>query len=134
MKVLNINVTSQHFKLIQEGEQVEFYRGIKSYWCNRFLIYRNNKRSSLWWEMNYFKKPCPLENILHGLDVSKIFKFDKYDQVEFINGYGSSKPRLIFELKGIRVGHGLKKWGGSPKTLSFILILGDKISEVNVNQ
>lgn len=134
MKILKLTLEKRWFDMILSGEKLEEYREIKPYWCQRFILYRNNLRTQRWWHLQYFIKPCPIPHILHGIEVSKIFRMVKYDAVEFTNGYGKDKPRVTMKLRSIKTGVGVPEWGAKGEQEYFKLQLGEKISSENLDK
>lgn len=50
-----------------------------------------------------------------------------FDAVEFVNGYGKTRPRILMSLEGITIGQGRKDWG-APVGDVYILHLGNVIN------
>lgn len=61
---------------------------------------------------------------------NRILSKRKYDVIQFVNGYGKHRPRMVVELKGINTGLGIIEWGAPPKESVYILRLG-KVLEVS---
>ena len=64
---------------------------------------------------------------------TKIFSRQKYDAIQFVNGYGNNRPRALVELKCIRAGLGVAEWGAPEQTEVYILILGKVLEVKNYN-
>ena len=56
-------------------------------------------------------------------------RFNKdYDRIEFVNGYGSHRPRFTIELKEILIGLGIVEHGAPETEKVYILKLGNIIN------
>lgn len=49
----------------------------------------------------------------------------KYNVIHFRNGYSKDCPNMFVELKDIKIGTGLVKWGALEGKLIYILELGE---------
>lgn len=48
----------------------------------------------------------------------------KYDAIQFVNGYGHHRPRMLIELKEVLSGLGITEWGAG-REVTYILKLGN---------
>jgi hypothetical protein len=56
---------------------------------------------------------------------------NEYDFITFTNGYQPTSPRFTIECKGIKIGKGVKDWGGTEKDV-FIISLGNIVQTKNL--
>lgn len=103
VRILKLTLKKKWFDMILSGIKKEEYREYKEYWKKRLLV------------------PINTGDTL----------FQKYDLVEFTNGYGKDKPQITLECKGIDIGNGNCKWG-APLEDVFIIKIGKEISRKNV--
>lgn len=114
MRVLNLSVTKQWFDMILAGDKKEEYRVIKPYWWKRLV--------------NVDGVPT------HNQISWKNQLGNKFDIVRIVNGYGSHRPVIDIEFKGLRIGKpisGLCEEGWLDTEL-FIIELGDIIESKNI--
>jgi len=55
---------------------------------------------------------------------NRILSKQKYDAIQFVNGYGKHRPHIIIELKEILSGLGIVEWGAPENKTVYILKLG----------
>lgn len=118
LRILELTLTKQWFDLISSGEKKEEYREIKKYWLNRLF-------SPLAKDYKHLPE-FAVGPSLDSTNTQKIPAFTKareFDAVRFTNGYGQSRPSMLYEYKGIEVGTGRKEWG-APEERVFIIKLG----------
>lgn len=94
---LHLVLTIQWFDMIDQLIKKDEYRSFTDYWCRRLFDYAKATEDDL--------------------------PFKEFDVVEFQHGYSKTARRMVVEFKGIRLGLGKKKWGGS-KSVVFIIKLG----------
>ena len=58
------------------------------------------------------------------------FNNREYDVIQFVNGYGNHRPKMLVELKDIVTGLGIIEWGATPGERCYILRLG-RILEIS---
>ena len=104
MKILDLPLKKEWFKMIESGEKTEEYRQIKSYWIERLT----------WHE------PGPDPNMI---DPQRSPKPDTH--IRFRHGY--TKRTMHFGLESIRIGKGKPEWGAPAEKSVFILKLGNRI-------
>lgn len=102
MKILDLPLKKEWFKMIESGEKTEEYREIKPYWIERLTWH---EAFDNWIDPQRSPKP--------------------YTHIRFRNGY--TKSIILFELKGIRIGRGKPEWGAPADKDVFILKLGNRI-------
>ena len=68
------------------------------------------------------------------LIVKNSSQFKQFDYVEFTNGYGKHRPRLMFECEGIRIGPGHEEIGGNPHCNQFVITVGAEVTRVNFDK
>ena len=56
-----------------------------------------------------------------------------YDAVHFVNGYGTNRPWLLVECKGIMKGLGIIEWGAPPDEVVYIINLGKILARGDKN-
>lgn len=120
MKTLKLTIKKQWFDMILFGQKTEEYREVKQYWVDRLLcagIFRNDT----------FKKW--FENMPD--DVTFQHVVNKFDLIEFTNGYNKKSPQVTLECKGIEIGTGKKEWGAIENKTYFIIKLGSEVSRKN---
>jgi hypothetical protein len=108
MKILHLTLKKKWFDLILSGEKKEEYREIKRYWIHRL---------------------CDEVEYETGITWEGVFK--KFDNIEFINGYGKNAPKMIVECKGINIGQAKPEWSDNWKGDVFIIKLGKIIETKN---
>lgn len=118
LRILELTVTKQWYDMISSGLKKEEYREIKRYWLSRLFepLAPNYKRLP-----EFAVGPS-----LDSTRTQKIPAFTKareFDAIRFTNGYGKSRPSMLYECKGIEVGTGRKEWG-APEERVFIIKLG----------
>jgi len=104
MEVLRLTLKKKWFDMILSGEKKEEYREIKPYWETRL-------------------EEAPLAPFLH--------RFKKFDAVEFTNGYGNDKPKILIECCKIDLDYGRPEWGAKPNKPYYVIYLGDIIGTQN---
>lgn len=97
-KTLRLTLKKKWYDMIDSGEKKEEYREDKPYWRKRLVIPGSHP------------------------PVTKDFDF-----VQFTNGYGSSRPRMMFECRVILLNFGNPNWGGDGKNIQFVIRLGNKV-------
>ena len=112
-RVLRLPIKKQWLDMIRSDIKKEEYREIKPYWVSRIIQF---DFPMLDWQVqdfcNEFVQPfrgfikTPSE-VMSDYGAS----FKEYDEIELINGYGNSVPRLIVNFAGVEIKRGNKKWG-----------------------
>ena len=105
--VLRLTLKKKWFDMIASGEKKEEYREIKHYWMDRLI-----------------KKGDPGK--WTNKDENGI-EFNKYDFVEFRNGYAKTAPTMLVESKGISVGKARPEWSEGFSDDCFIISLGNVV-------
>ena len=118
MKTLKLTLKKQWFDMILFGQKTEEYREIKDYWVNRLCI-------------KYPKKVIAVGSQLTHKHSGKQFDLDKFDLIEFTNGYNKRSPQVTLECKGIEIGTGKTEWGAIENETYFIIKLGSEINRKN---
>lgn len=111
MNTLKLTLKKKWFDMIASGEKKEEYREIKPYWHDRLI------------------KEVISEYTLNPTALTKqtvIFK--EFDFVEFTNGYGSDRPKLTLECKGICMGNAKPEWSDNWQGDVFVISLGKIIA------
>lgn len=119
MKTLKLTLKKQWFDMILSGEKTEEYRDVKDYWVNRLCV-------------KYPKSVIAVGAKLMDKHSGQQFDLDKFDFVEFTNGYSRKSPRVTLECKGIEIGIGNPKWGAIANETYFIIKLGSGITRQNI--
>lgn len=104
MKILDLVVRREWFRMYVEGIKKEEYREINPYWTKRFTGY---------------------EELLFSYREGYSRIGEKYTHVRIRDGY--STTALLYELEKIVIGIGNRKWGAPMDTPVYILKLGEKI-------
>lgn len=104
--------------MILSGEKKEEYRDIKEYWADRL--------TSPSYSLITFKA-------IKDLALPNDF-FKQFTHVEFTNGYGGNRPRILIECKGVKKGYGHPEWGAIEETEYFVIRLGDIIETYNIDE
>lgn len=120
MKTLKLTLKKQWFDMILSGEKTEEYRDVKDYWVNRLCVK---------YPKNVIAVGAKLMDKHSGLQ----FDLDKFDFVEFTNGYSHKSPRVTLECKGIEIGIGNPKRGAITNETYFIIKLGSEISRQKIH-
>ena len=103
-RVLRLTLKKKWFDMIASGEKKEEYREIKQHWSSRLTK----------------------ERVFYG-------NMREFDVVEFTNGYGADKPRIVFECECLTVDYGNTDWGAEEGEIYFVIKLGAEISRANFN-
>lgn len=103
--VLRLTLKKEWFDMILSGEKKEEYRDIKDYW-----------RARLEETPRY-----PFE-----------FNPKHFDLVEFTNGYGSDKPRIVVQCFGIELGESKPEWCGGVQDYFYVIHLGEILERHNI--
>lgn len=126
MKTLHLTLKKKWFDMIASGEKTEEYRELKSYWGVRLL----NKIEVPWG--GYL---TPWKDIERGdftfkgwsAFVSPNAIFEKFDWVQFRNGYSKDAPYMLRHCAGIEIREGRPEWGAEPGKKYFVIKLGERI-------
>lgn len=81
---LHIPIAEPYFTMILKGIKKNEYRSISKHWITRLTNLKNDN------------------SIVNLLDFE--FDFKKFDDIKFINGYGTHRPYLIIEHLGTSIG------------------------------
>ena len=81
-KILHLTLKKKWFDLIASGKKTTEYREIKNYWKRRLVTITN-------------------ENILCPNFIGHPFTFNKFDVIDFRNGYSKDCSSMRVEFKGI---------------------------------
>lgn len=103
MRILKLTLKKKWFDMILSGEKKEEYRELKKHWEQRL-------------EDNRF--------------VPFVYRFKEYDAVEFTNGYGKDKPRMLVECIRIDIDDPRPEWYGENPKPCYVIFLG-KILETH---
>ena len=114
-RVLQLTLKKEWYQKIASGEKKEEYREVKPYWAKRI--------SGIWIWKGKKKGMFPdLENsFMADWDINK---FNKYDAIIFLNGYGDV-PTMIVEHDKTEIKQGNERWGALAKQFYFTLKLGN---------
>ena len=118
MKTLKLTLKKQWFDMILFGQKTEEYREVKDYWVNRLCI-------------KYPKNVIAVGSQLTHKHSGQQFDVDKFDLIEFTNGYNKKSPQVTLESKGIEIGIGKTEWGAIENETYFIIKLGSEVSRKN---
>lgn len=129
-KMLTATIRKQWFDMIDSGKKPEEYREIKPYWVSRLLIL---PELGCWGEYRDILSALRQPPEHSGCDTVKELmeyydlKFQDYEILRLMNGYGKDRPVLYRYIKRITVGTGKPLWGAEPGKRYFIIHLGMKI-------
>ena len=114
MKILKLTLEKKWFDMILSGEKKEEYREVKDYWMKRIAGIPGCGTSYNFTLLRDRKNKCI-----------------EYTHVEFTNGYGSHRPRMLVECQNITVDEGNSDWG-APNYRVFVIMLGKIIETHNI--
>ena len=131
MKNLQLSLINRWFIMSGLLIKKEDYRNITPYWCNRFLLFKGEKRSKEFWENEFFKVDSETpENLILKYIQRGIVKFKKFDYNIMTLGYPKSTDTdriLKFEHAGIEIRTGNPEWGAVEGRLYFVIKHGKRI-------
>lgn len=130
MKILKLTLQKQWFEMLKNGIKTEEYREIKQYWIKRITggyVVNIGTHQKIEDSGAYRAITCNLEIIKK----SKKWMPQKFDRVEFTNGYNPKSPKIIFECKSIEYGKGKQEWGAEPHKFYFVIKIGKEVSRLN---
>lgn len=126
---LTLTIKKQWFDMIADGVKPEEYRDIKPYYASRLLYLKSTP--PLKGDLSYVKGyifHAVLDELLNDSleEANESLKrvLGKIDTLLLRNGYSSSSPTLLVELKDVKIGEGNYLWGAEPNKRYFILKLG----------
>lgn len=119
-RILHLTLSAHWFQMIASGEKVEEYRDIKRYWIKRLVKPEYHSLTSL----ELIKQLCKRETFT-----------DKFDVIQFRNGYSKNAPTVVVELLGIHYGYPARQeWSDDNiGRWFFCLELGKILSIKNYN-
>lgn len=113
--------------------KTEDYRSITPYWCNRFLLFKNESKQKQFWDNEFFNVDCIVPELLLIKYIEKqIVTFKQFDFNIMTLGYPKSTETsriLKLEHKGIEIIGGNPDWGAKPGKLYFVIKHGKIINE-----
>lgn len=129
MKTLHLNLKRKWFDMIKSCEKKEEYREIKDYWIRR-LVWFNGDMDEL--DIDDFRSDLLDYENRFGT-IKECFKHwgayaNKFDVVEFKNGYQKTAPVMNKAFKNIQVRPGKPEWGAEPGKKYFVIELGELCS------
>lgn len=130
MKTLKLTLNKQWFDLVKNGVKTEEYREIKQYWIKRITGgYVVNVGTGQKIEDN--EAYNAIVNNLENIKDAKKWQPNKFERVEFTNGYSPKSPKITFECLGIEYGKGKSEWGAEPHKFYFVIKIGNEVSRLN---
>ena len=123
MKILDLPLKKEWYKMIESGIKTEEYREIKEFWIKRLAICKGNNKPE---KIGFY---CKKANCISCINRGSGFNPMEYTHVRF--RYGYTNRTMLFELKNIYIGVGNPEWGAPEKEEVFILKLGEKINELS---
>ena len=102
--ILHLNLKTNWFELISNGEKKEEYREIKPFWNRIFSSYIKIKGK-----------------FYHPTDVI----------ICFSNGYSKTRKQMFLECTGMFIREGKQEWGAEPGKRYYVLKLGNIIKNEN---
>lgn len=120
MKNLQLSLIEGWFRLTKALIKKEDYRSITSYWCNRFLLYRGEKKSKEWWRVFLITSGINYLISCIGEEIT----FQEFTTNTMTLGYPKSTDTeriLRLEHKGIEIRTGNPEWGAEPNKLYFVI-------------
>jgi hypothetical protein len=131
MKELQLSLKKQWFRMTESLIKKEDYRSITPYFCNRFLLFKGEKRSKGFWENEFFKVDSESpENLILKYIQRGIVKFKSFKTNTMTLGYPKSTDMeriLKFEHEGIEIRTGNPEWGAVEGRLYFVIKHGKRI-------
>lgn len=110
-RILRLTIKKKWYDMIKSGLKKEEYREIKKYWLQGL---------------------CDEVYAIGSGNWSCVFK--DFTHVEFRNGYRVDSPRMLVELKGIRVGSAKPEWSDNWQGEVFVLELGNVVGNLEVKK
>lgn len=130
MKTLKLTLTKQWFDMVKDGIKTEEYREIKQYWIKRITGgYVVNVGTGQKIEDNGAYNA--IANNLQNIKDAKKWQPNKFDRVEFTNGYSPKSPKITFECLSIEYGKGKQEWGAEINKYYFVIKVGREVSRLN---
>ena len=129
MKILDLPLKKEWYKMIESGIKTEEYREIKEFWIKRFLWIHKYIDDHVEWAEFVNELRHPTNYTREELFKYQLAEFAHFTHVRF--RYGYTRRTMLFELKSINIGIGNPKWGAPEKEELFILKLGEKINELS---
>ncbi len=124
MKVLYQPLKKEWYEMIEAGIKKEEYREIKPYYIPRFFEDRLSRETIAGPLLDEFISDLrDSGNVEQAADDFGL-RLKDYDTVCF--SYGYTKRRMLWEYKGITIGHGRPEWG-APDCKTFIIKLGKRL-------
>jgi hypothetical protein len=118
MKILDLPLKKEWYKLIESGIKTEEYREIKPYWIKRLCSCVKGH------DVNYPSVNCT-DNTCIQCIYDGCFAAYLFDAVRF--RYGYTKRTMTFKIEEICYGMGKPEWGAPTDKMVFKIKLGGKI-------
>jgi len=128
---LQLSLIERWFKMTEALIKKEDYRNITPYFCNKFLLFNEVKKSKKWWSEHFFfidGRPCDELEIVENIKLFCTFK--PFTTNTMTLGYPKSTDtsRIIkLEHAGIEIRTGNPYWGAEPNKLYFVIKHGKKL-------
>ena len=104
------------------------YREIKPYWVKRLVNIKEEMEFDVWDELcTDLKEPLKHHNSVDELLNFFGCKFQKFDAVQFTNGYSRNSPSILLECNGIEIGTAVPEWSDNWPGNVFVIKLGEII-------
>lgn len=122
MNILHLTIKRKFYDMIASGEKLEEYRAIKKYWAVRLCgsaKYNGNDKGLL---------PNDKSTYWNGFYP---INFQKFDAIEFKNGYSKTSPTMLVEFKGLDIGEARPEWSDNWEGDVFRIKLGKILNITN---
>ena len=114
MNILHLTLKKKWFDLILSREKKEEYREIKDYYDGRLasksVINAGTASESVVWRPHH----------------------NRFDAIQFRNGYAKNAPKMLVECKCIRIGTPRTEWSDNAQGEHFIISLGNILKTENI--
>jgi len=128
---LQLSLITKYFDQTKQLIKPEDYRKITPYWCNRFLLFKGEKRSKEFWENEFFKVDSETpENLILKYIQRGIVKSKPFTTNTMTLGYPlkTDTARILkFKHAGIEIRQGNPSWGAEPNKLYFVVKHGEVV-------
>lgn len=127
-----MTLKKEWFDMMLSGEKTEEYRDVKDYWIRRLVFICEEMEWGIWEGFcGDLSNPTMRYNSVEDLMDTYEAGFKNFEYVEFVNGYGDHRPRVVARFGGITIGVGSQAWG-APNIPVFIIKIGEIVSKENI--
>lgn len=134
MSNIQLPLTQKWFDKTKKGGKKEDYRAITPYFCNRFLLYKNEHKSKKWWGewlKEQLKGNWTISTCLNCNILCDNIQFKHFESNVMTLGYPNSSDTekiLCFEHRGIDIRGGRECWGALKGVSYFVVKHGKRIN------